>query len=466
MSTKRGEAAEAVRPAGNDPLLQSFVALCRELGMDCTEAGLRTAVDIPSEGCDASALRRVAGHVGLVLDRHPVDAGALRRRPPPYMLASDDEAWLVRGFRGDRLLVVENRTGETHEVEPETAASVADRLFTFAPVETERPRGGLWRRTVARKLAPALIEIVTASVFINVMALATPLFMMTVYNKVISHGSVQTLDVLAIGMISLFAFELLMRGLRGHVVSHTGAKLDLAISTEVVRQILGLPLYVIERMPSGVMMERLRQLDQLRQFLTGHLPLLLVDLAFVGLFLAAVFFLSPAIGMVTAAAMPLFIGISAIAHKRQRSLARQNFRAVAGKSSSLAELVSQAFTVKALGFENEMQKRFDERQIECAWTAFRASSLANLVASSAQTLQHLTSLVVVYLGARMIIDGELSIGALVACTILSAKALTPMRQIFLPGTSCSRCAKVSAGLTSCSPGMKGKWKAGRRHPCR
>ena len=253
---------------------------------------------------------------------------------------------------------------------------------------------------------------------------------MTIYNKVISHGSVQTLDVLAIGMVSLFAFELLMRGLRGHVVGHTGAKLDLAISSEVVRRLLGLPLGAIERMPSGVMMERLRQLDQLRQFLTGHLPLLLVDVAFVGLFLAAVFFLSPALGLVTAAAMPFFVVISAVAYKRQRALARQNFRAVAGKSSRLAELVSQTLTVKALGVEREMQQRFDESQVECAWTGFRASTLSSLVANSAQTLQHLTSLVVVYLGARMIIDGELSIGGLVACTILSAKALAPMRQIF------------------------------------
>ncbi|MEZ5846165.1 MAG: peptidase domain-containing ABC transporter [Geminicoccaceae bacterium] len=430
MSTPQGEATEPVRPAGDDPLLGSFLALCHQIGIDRDETVVRGAIDIPAEGCDSPTLRRLADHAGLRLDRHSVDVASLQGCVPPYILASKDDAWLVRGRKGANLLVVDSRTGETHEVEPAVAAEVADRLFTFFR-EGQQARGrGLWQQTVARKLGPALAEIIIASVIINVMALATPLFMMTIYNKVISHGSVQTLDVLAIGMVSLFAFELLMRGLRGHVVGHTGAKLDLAISSEVVRRLLGLPLGAIERMPSGVMMERLRQLDQLRQFLTGHLPLLLVDVAFVGLFLAAVFFLSPALGLVTAAAMPFFVVISAVAYKRQRALARQNFRAVAGKSSRLAELVSQTLTVKALGVEREMQQRFDESQVECAWTGFRASTLSSLVANSAQTLQHLTSLVVVYLGARMIIDGELSIGGLVACTILSAKALAPMRQIF------------------------------------
>ncbi|MEZ5836216.1 MAG: peptidase domain-containing ABC transporter [Geminicoccaceae bacterium] len=430
MPTPRGDLAQPGGASDNDPLLSSFIALCAEFDLATSDRELRAAATIPANGADAATLYRLADHVGLSMQRHMVNVPRLESQPPPYILASEDDAWLVRGRKGDRLLVMDMSNGSIHEVEPATAADASSTLYSFTPCKKEDRHQGLWRRTVALRLRPALIEIIAASVFINLMALATPLFMMTIYNKVINHGSMQTLDVLTIGMVSLFAFELLMRGLRGHVMSHTGSKLDLAISTEVVRHILSLPLHVIERMPSGMTMERLRQLDQLRQFLTGHLPLLTVDLAFVGFFLAALFLLSPTIGMVTLATMPGFVLISALAHKRQHRLLRQNFRAVAGKSAGLAEMVGQALTVKALGIENEMQRRFDERQVECAWTAFKASSLANLVASSAQTLQHVAGLVIVYLGARMIMAGELSIGALVACTILSARALSPMRQIF------------------------------------
>jgi ABC-type bacteriocin/lantibiotic exporter with double-glycine peptidase domain len=218
--------------------------------------------------------------------------------------------------------------------------------------------------------------------------------------------------------------------LRGYVVSHTGAKLDLSLSSEVVHHLLRLPYRVFEAMPAGQLMERLRQLDQLRSFLSGNLPLLLVDFAFVGLFIAAIFFFSPLLGWVTLAALPLFIGLSALAQLRQGRLQRANFRATAKKSAGLAETVTQALTVKALALEPEMQRRFEDRQVESAWTGFRASRLANGVAATGQVFQHLVSLVVIYLGARMIVAGELSIGALIACTILSARALAPMRQIF------------------------------------
>jgi ABC-type bacteriocin/lantibiotic exporter with double-glycine peptidase domain len=155
-------------------------------------------------------------------------------------------------------------------------------------------------------------------VVINLLALATPLFMMTVYNKVISHGSLRTLDALAVGMASLFCFELVLRALRGHLAAHTGARLEAALGSEVVHHLTRLPLRAFETTPAGQTLERLRQLDQLRGFLTGHLPLLVVDLAFVGLFVAALFALTPPLALVTVLAMPPFVLLSALAHRGRR----------------------------------------------------------------------------------------------------------------------------------------------------
>ena len=313
----------------------------------------------------------------------------------------------------------------------EQAAKLGSRILQLRQRRAATTDGRqLWRQAIWQRLKPVFLEVGIASVCINLLALAMPLFMMTVYNKVIGQGSLGTLDVLAIGMVTLFGFELLLRSLRGYVMSHTGAKLDLALSSEVVHHLLRLPYRVFESMPQGQLMERLRQLDQLRTFLSGNLPLLLVDFAFVGLFIAAIFLFSPLLGWVTLAALPVFIGLSAIAQLRQGRLLRANFRAVSKKSAGLAETVSQALTVKALALEPEMQRRFEDRQVESAWTGFKASRLANGVAATGQVMQHLVSLVVIYLGARMIVAGELTIGALIACTILSARALAPMRQIF------------------------------------
>ena len=254
--------------------------------------------------------------------------------------------------------------------------------------------------------------------------------MMTVYNKVISHSALATLDVMVIGMLMLVAFELILRATRGYVVAHAGAKLDLALSQNVMQSLLAMPYRQFERLPSGQVTERLRQLDQIRNFLTGNLPLLLVDLAFVALFAGVIFYLSPALGWITLLAMPVFVGISALAHKRQRQLMASNFAAGAGKSSNLSEAVTHSLTVKSLGLEAEIARRFEGRQLESAWSGFKSARLGHIVGSIGHALQHFTGLLIIYAGAQMIIDGTLSIGALIACTILSARALSPMRQLF------------------------------------
>ena len=431
MSTVHDLVGTPANEVSGDAVISSFTALCAELDLPFGETEIRAKVPLSDRGADASTLRYLADCLDLSFEAIKPSSKCLETLATPFLIIGEEgDAWLARGRADRHLMLVDGERGATKAVTPRTAAELATTIVVLRRRPRKAVGQGLWQRVVISRLRPALLEIVTASVFINLMALATPIFMMTVYNKVINHAAVQTLDVLAIGMISLFAFEMLLRGLRGYVVGHTGAKLDLAISREVVHHLLALPGRVFENMPSGQLLERLRQLDQLRQFLTGNMPMLLVDLAFVGLFLAATFFLSPTLGWVTAAAMPCFILVSALAHRRQKSLVKQSFRAVAGKSSAIAEIVANAHTIKALGLESEMERRFEKCQVESAWTAHKAASVASLVGSGGQVLQQITGLVVIYLGALQIIEGQLTIGALVACTILSARALAPMRQLF------------------------------------
>ena len=252
---------------------------------------------------------------------------------------------------------------------------------------------------------------------------------MTVYNKMINHGALQTLDVLVLGMITLFLFEWALRALRSYVASHTGGRLDAALGSEVIHHLVHLPLRTFERMATGQILERTRQLDSVRQFFASQMPLLLVDLAFVGVFLAVLCYLDLRLGAITLAAMPLFWLLSILARRRHRSLIEAGFKAAAAKASSLGETISQALTVKALGLEPEMERRFKQRLADAASSNFRAAHLGGVIASSGQVLQQAVALLIVYVGARAIIAGELSIGALIAATILAARTLAPMRQV-------------------------------------
>lgn len=430
-----------------DPATAGLLRLCVMLELECEPERLAR----PEEEAilDLRAFAARMQKAGLEASVSRASKRRLSKAQTPFLLLGDGErAWIVRDRKGARLMLVDPIDGISETATVGTASSFAQTIIRIDPgkkssaakAETaafdprnrrrEEGSGMPWRHARNQQLKPALMEIAVASSVINLLALATPLFMMAVYNKVVSHAALATLDVLAIGMLTLLAFELILRSTRGYVVAHAGARLDMVLSQSVLHRLLAMPYGQFERTPSGQLTERLRQLDQLRNFLTGNLPLLLVDLVFVTLFLAVIFFLSPTLGWITALAMPLFVGVSAIAHKRQRKLVAANFAAGAGKSSNLSEAVVNALTVKSLGLEGEMERRFESRQLESAWSGFKAARLGHLVGSSGQALQHLTGLLIIYVGAQMIIDGTLSIGALIACTILSSRALSPMRQIF------------------------------------
>jgi PrtD family type I secretion system ABC transporter len=426
----RTEAAEPRVKVADAPLA-GLLLLCRQLDCPIGEGEARSAAPLPEDATGIGALARVAERLGFGARALRVGRARLARLPTPFLLLGREagKAWLVRARAGGRLVLVDALSGVVTADTPAAVARLGGRaLLLRRPAEEERAR--TLRRTVLGRIGRPLWEVGLASVVINLLALATPVFLMTVYNKVIGHGALQTLDVLAVGMVSLLGFELLLRGLRGFIASHTGARLDALIGSEVVHHILRLPYRAFETMPAGQLTERLRQLDQLRQFLTGGLPLLVVDLAFVGLFVAALLVLSPTMAWITLAAVPPFLLVSLLAQRRQAALGRQGFRTAAAKTSCLAEAVTQALTIKALGLEPEIERRFERRLVESSIAGYRAGNLASLVAGAGQAVQHLTALALVYLGARMVVAGELSVGALVACNILAARALAPIRQLF------------------------------------
>ncbi len=431
-ATTMGPRVLASDPPALDGVLLGFIRLCRELQRPVTEAELRASVSVPESGVDLECLAKLASRCGFGFAAPRMSARGLARLAPPFLILGRQpgQAWLVRSREGDQLLLVDPAAGTAMPCTIKVAAGFGDHLVRLLAAAPARHRG-FWGSAPMRGIRAVLWQIALASVVINLLALATPLFMMTVYNKVISHAALQTLDVLAIGMVTLVAFELALRALRGYVTAHTGARLEAAIGSDLVHHLLQLPYRFHEANPSAAVMERVRQVDQLRQFLTGHLPLLLVDLAFVGLFLAALLVVAPSLGLVTAAAIPVFVLLSVLSQRRQEEHQRASFRATGARSAALGEAVGQALTVKLLSLEADMKRRFEHHLLRSAWTGLQSGRVAHLANSLAQALQHLTALVLVYLGARLIVVGDMTVGALVAASILSARTLAPMRQLAL-----------------------------------
>ncbi|MDF2766135.1 MAG: hypothetical protein K0S81_3129 [Rhodospirillales bacterium] len=423
-------AAPAQRP--QDPgqeeaaglLLACVIRLTRDFGRPLSAATIRSAAG--TDRITVDAILRAAARLGLRAKRLPANSDALANLPPPFILTdADGGCRLVTGREGRRLTIWEPGADLEREGRAEDdVAGVAEALVLRPSGAQAGGRG--WRGTFLKKLRAVMAEIAIASLAINLLALAAPLFAMTVYNKVIGQRALATLDVLALGMLVVIAFDTCLRALRGYVSSHTAARLDAYLGGEALHHLLALPYKQFESTTTGVLSERLNQLEVLRGFFAGQLPLLIVDLAFVVLFLGVLAYIHPAMLAATVASMPLIAAVPFASHRLQRVTIDQAFAARAAKATALAETVSNALTIKSLGLEPEVEKRWDARLALAAWTGFRSANLANLGRAAAGCMSALLSLAILFVGARLVIAGEMSLGALIAGSILAQRAVAPI----------------------------------------
>jgi len=423
--------ALALRAAG-DSLLRCLVRVSYEFGRPVSEAEVRAAVPLAAAGMTVEQFCRAAERLGYQARREGrVAAKDLAEMPAPLVLVGrrGAPARLALGHQGDGLVLFDGGTAEVIELPYAAAAAVAGEVILVRPRPAARGAARSWQALAGRRVRGVLRELLLASLVINVLSLALPLFTMTLFNKVVGQQALDTLTVLIVGMLVVFAFEAVLRVVRGYVAAHTGARLDSLIGSEVMHHFLALPFRRFEAQSAGAMAERVRQLDTIRGFFTSQMPLHIVDLAFSALFLAALFFIHPTMAFVALAAAPFMVGVALLLHRRQLKLINETFEAQAAKTSALNETINNALTVKSLALEPEMEKRWEGRLAAAAYTSFRAGNLANLGVVAGHMLQMLASLAVLGVGAVLAIDGEMTVGALIACNMLASRLLVPLRVV-------------------------------------
>lgn len=439
------EGSESKEPIGVDTLFSCLIRLTREFGRPVSEADVRGACSIPNDGMGINDFMRACKRLGYRAKKVPFESEELTLLPMPFVLLGDENVGAIVVLSGDEngFTVFHPVEGGQARVEANVLVSFGTGVLLVAPTGKAKGKSG-WRGMVTERIKSVFWELAIASVLVNLFGLASPLFMMTVYNKVIGQQALNTLQVLAVGMVILFGFDFALRAIRGYISTHTGARLDALLGGEVVHRLVNLPYRHFETTSTGLISERLRQLETIRQFFTGQMPLVLVDLLFVFVFVGALIVIHPITAYIVMGAIPLFVLISAAFHRAQKKLVEQNFQALAAKTSTLAETVANAVTVKSLGLESEIEKRWGGKLAMSAWTGFRANNLANLINVFGTVLQRLVSLAVIFVGAHLAVSGEMSTGALIAAMLLSNQAVAPMRQVV---SAWSQLQEVRAAFT-------------------
>jgi len=286
-----------------------------------------------------------------------------------------------------------------------------------------------WFLGAIHKYRRLLGEVLLASFFLQLFALVSPLFFQVVIDKVLVHRALPTLDVLIIGLVAIALFETVLGILRTYLFSHTTNRIDVELGARLFRHLLALPLAYFQARRVGDSVARVRELENIRNFLTSSALTLVIDLLFTAVFLAVMFVYSPLLTGIVLGSLPLYVAISAAATPLFRRRLDEKFRRGAENQAFLVESVTGIETLKAMAVEPQMQRRWEEQLAGYVGASFRVQNLGNSASQLVQLVSKIAAGGILYFGARLVIDGGLSVGELVAFNLLAGRVSAPVLRL-------------------------------------
>ena len=286
-----------------------------------------------------------------------------------------------------------------------------------------------WFVAAMHKYRRLLTEVLAASFILQVFGLVTPLFFQVVVDKVLGHRDLATLDVLVIGLLLVSFFETILGMLKTYVFSHTTNRIDVELGARLFRHLVALPLGYFEARRVGDSVARIRELENIRQFITGSALTLVIDLFFTVVFLGVMAWYSLWLTFVVIAALPLYAILSAAFTPLFRTRLNEKFRRGAENQAFLVEAVSGVETLKAMAVEPQMQRRWEEQLAGYVTACFRVQSLANYASQMIQFVSKLVTALVLFFGAKMVMDNSMTIGELVAFNMFAQRVSQPVLRL-------------------------------------
>lgn len=272
-------------------------------------------------------------------------------------------------------------------------------------------------------------EVVVASFFLQIFALLTPLFFQVVMDKVLVHRGFTTLDVLAIGFFAMVVFEAFLGGFRNYLFSHTTNRVDVELGSRLFSHLLALPLSYFESRQVGQNVARVRELDTIRNFITGTALTLVIDLFFVFVFLGVMWYYSPELTWVVLATIPAYVVLSVIITPILRHRLNDKFKHGAANTAFLTESITGIGTVKSMAVEPQMRRKLEDHMSSYVHASFRSQNLGNVSNQVAGLINKLMTLGIIWWGAHLVIDGNLSVGQLIAFNMLAGRVSGPVLKL-------------------------------------
>ncbi len=269
-------------------------------------------------------------------------------------------------------------------------------------------------------------EVLVVSLVIQILALLTPLFFQVVMDKVLVHRGLTTLDVIALGLLVVVLFETLLSGLRTYVAAHTASRIDVELGARLFRHLIDLPAAYFQARRVGDSVARVRELENIRSFLTNNSVTLLLDAVFTVVFIAVMFLYSGWLTLVVVGSLPLYFLVSLVVTPLLRARIDQSFQRGAENQAFLVEAVNGIDTLKSMAVEPQITRRWNNQLAAYVSASFKTQNLSNLANESVGLIGKLVTVATLWLGARLVIDGELTVGELIAFNMLAGRVSQPI----------------------------------------
>jgi subfamily B ATP-binding cassette protein HlyB/CyaB len=420
-------------PEPNDPGLTALVMLLRFHGIGADPAQIRHQSGTLAIG--TVEMVRCAREFGLRARELKTNWARLATTPLPAIAVLKDGGFLLLGkVGGDKIVVQSTKTPRPELMTKEDLEAVWDGRIVLMTrranlAELSRRFDITWFLGAIHKYRHQLAEVLVASFFLQLFALASPLFFQVVIDKVLVHRSIGTLDVLVIGLLGIALFETILGILRTYLFSHATNRIDVELGARLFQHLLALPTAYFQARRVGDSVARVRELENIRTFLTSSALTLVMDLFFTFVFLGVMFLYSPLLTGIVLAGFPFYVGISAGATPRFRQLLDEKFKRGAESQAFLVESVTGMETLKAMAVEPQMQRRWEEQLAGYVAASFRVLRLGNNASNSVQFVNKVVMAGILYFGARLVISGDLTVGELVAFNMLAGRVSQPVLRL-------------------------------------
>jgi subfamily B ATP-binding cassette protein HlyB/CyaB len=426
---------ESPRAAALDTGLTCLVMLARFHQIAADPGQL--AHQFKASGVDfgESEILLAAKHLGLQAKTAKISLDRLDRTPLPAMAADNSGGYFILArYDSDKALIHDPKAERPTVVSrDELLLRWNGELILFssrASMIGEMAKFDFsWFIPAVVKYRRLLYEVLLVSFVLNLFALVTPLFFQVVMDKVLVHRGLTTLDVIAFGLLVVSIFEVVLSGLRSYVFAHTTSRIDVELGARLFRHLLHLPLGYFQARRVGDSVARVRELENIRAFLTGNSITVVLDVLFSVVFIGVMLFYSGWLTLVVLASLPLYFVIALLVTPLLRARLHEKFNRGAENQAFLVEAVSGIDTLKSMAVEPQMQRRWDAQLASYVSAGFKSATLSTLAHECTNLVGKLVTVGTLWLGARLVIEGGLTVGQLIAFNMLAGRVAQPIMRL-------------------------------------